>query len=43
MSNWNPFDFSDCRSHAEIDAKRNAGLLALAVFAIVFFTLINLI
>lgn len=40
--NMNPFDFSGCRSHAEIDAKRNAGLLALAVFAIIFFTLINL-
>lgn len=36
------FYFRDCRSCAEIDTKRNAALLALAVFAIVFFTLINL-
>lgn len=40
--NWNPFDFSDCKSHAEIDAKCNAGLFALAVFGIVLFGLINL-
>lgn len=39
---WNLFDFSDCRSHAEIDAKRNTGLFALWVFAVVLFAMINI-
>lgn len=39
---WDPFRYEGwIKSRPEIDAKRNAVLLALAVFAIVFFALLN--
>jgi hypothetical protein len=40
--NWKPLDYSDCKSHADIDAKMYTSLFVLAVFAIVLFTAINL-
>lgn len=42
MERWyNPFDYSKCRSHSEIDAKRNFSLFVLVLFAIVFFMWLN--